>query len=196
MSEAEHPPAATETVAAPRTPWSLSTLLAGLVLLAAFIVFLSFAPGAYYVYLTLHVVASVIWVGGDLTLTTLGVRYERLSDPATLAVLGKVGTWIGTRVYTPASIAAIAFGIALMVEGDLDWGQFWVIYGLVGWTIAFTVGAGFVGPELGRIDKAAQAYGPESEEVGRRVRRLFTVFRFDTALLTSIVIVMVAKPTF
>jgi hypothetical protein len=111
-------------------------------------------------------------------------------------VLGKVGTWVGTRVYTPASVAAIAFGVALMVEGDLDWGRFWVVYGLVGWTIAFTVGVSFVGPELGRIDEAAQKFGPESEEVRRRVRRLFTVFRFDTALLASIMIVMTAKPSF
>jgi len=180
----------------PRTPWSLSTLLAGLVLLAAFIVFLSFAPGAYQVYLALHVVTAILWAGGDLTLTTLGIRFERLSDGPTLAALGKMGTWIGTRVYTPASIAAIAFGIALMEKGDLDWGQFWVVFGLIGWTIAFTVGVGFVGPELGRIAKAAEQFGPDSDEVRRRVSRLFAIFRFDTALLTSIVIVMTAKPSF
>jgi uncharacterized membrane protein len=183
-------------VAAPKAPWSRSTLLAGLVLLAALIVFLSFAPAGYQVLVTLHVVAAVLWVGGDLTLTTLGIRYERLADGPTLATLGKVGTWIGTRVYTPASIAAVAFGIAAVAEGNLDWGQFWIVYGLVGWTIAFTVGVSFIGPELGRIDKAAQEFGPESEEVGRRVRRLFAIFRFDTALLVSIVIVMAAKPSF
>jgi hypothetical protein len=32
--------------------------------------------------------------------------------------------------------------------------------------------------------------------VARRVRRLFTIFRFDTALLMLIVIDMTAKPTF
>ena len=147
----------------PKAPWSLSTLLAGLVLLAATIVFLSFAPNAYQIYLVAHVVAAVIWAGGDLTLTTLGIRFERLQDGPTLAALGKMGTWVGTRVYTPASIAALAFGIALMVEADLDWGQFWVLYGIVGWATAFTVGAGFVGPELGRIDQAAQQHGPESD---------------------------------
>ncbi len=183
-------------VAAPKAPWSRSTLLAGLALLAAIIVFLSFAPAGYQVLVALHVIAAVIWAGGDLTLTTLGIRYERLADGPTLAMLGKVGTWVGTRVYTPASIAAVAFGIAAVLEGNLDWGQFWIIYGLVGWTIAFTVGVSFIGPELGRIDKAAQEFGPESEEVGRRVRRLFAIFRFDTALLTSIVIVMAAKPSF
>jgi uncharacterized membrane protein len=183
-------------VPAPKAPWSRSTLLAGLGLLVALIVFLSFAPAGYQVLVTLHVVAAVLWVGGDLTLTTLGIRYERLADGPTLAMLGKVGTWIGTRVYTPASIAAVAFGIAAVAEGNLDWGQFWIIWGLIGWTIAFTVGVTFIGPELGRIDKAAQEFGPESEEVGRRVRRLFAIFRFDTALLVSIVIVMAAKPSF
>ena len=159
-------------VAAPKAPWSRSTLLAGLALLVAIIVFLSFAPAGYQVLVALHVIAAVIWAGGDLTLTTLGIRYERLADGPTLAMLGKVGTWVGTRVYTPASIAAVAFGIAAVLEGDLDWGQFWIIYGLIGWTIAFTVGVSFIGPELGRIDKAAQEFGPESEEVGRRVRRM------------------------
>jgi uncharacterized membrane protein len=157
---------------------------------------LSFAPNAYQVYLALHVVAAVIWAGGDLTLTTLGIRYERLSDVQTLAVLGKIGTWIGTRVYTPASVAAFGFGAALMVEGNIDWSQFWVVFGIVGWSTAFTLGVFFVGPELGRIDEAAQRLGAESDEVRRRVKRLFAIFRFDTAVLTLIVIVMAAKPSF
>ena len=171
-------------------------MLAGACLVAGLVVMLSFAPNTYDVYLTLHVIAAVIWVGGDLTLTTLGIRYERLGDTATLAVLGKVGTWIGTRVYTPAAFLAVAFGIALMAEGDLDWGQFWVVFGLVGWAVATVVGVGFVGPELGRIDRAAQEHGPESDEVRRRVRRLFSIFRFDTVLLMLIVVVMAAKPSF
>ncbi|HEX7525981.1 MAG TPA: hypothetical protein VF327_06705, partial [Gaiellaceae bacterium] len=76
------------------------------------------------------------------------------------------------------------------------WSTFYIDFALVGWAIAGTVGVGFVGPELGRIDKAAQEHGPESAEVGRRVKRLFTVFRFDTALLILIVLDMTAKPSF
>jgi uncharacterized membrane protein len=182
--------------ASPKAPWSPTTLLAGLFLLAGLIVFLSFAPNAYQVLLAFHVIATVLWVGGDITLTTLGLRYERLSDGPTLAALGKMGTWIGTRIYTPTLFAAFGFGVALMVEADLDWSQFWVVFGIVGWTIAASVGVGFVGPELGRIDEAAQKLGPEAPETQRRVKRLFMIFRFDTALLVLIVIVMTAKPDF
>ena len=83
-----------------------------------------------------------------------------------------------------------------MVEGDLDWSQFWVLFGLIGWAIAAVVGVGFVGPELGRIDEAARTHGPDSAEVAQRVRRLFMIFRFDTALLMLIVINMAVKPSF
>jgi uncharacterized membrane protein len=174
-----------------------TTQLAFLVLLVGSVVFLWFAPGSYQVYKALHVLAAVIWVGGDVTLTTLGIVFERRNDGPTLQALGRMGTWIGTRVYTPALFAVLIFGIAVMEKGNFDWwGVFWIDFALVGWLVAGLVGVGFVGPELGRIDKAAQEFGPMSDEVGRRVRRLFMIFRFDTALLILIVIDMVAKPSF
>lgn len=188
------PPVGAETPAVGRL--SNSALLAGLVLLVGTIVMLWRAPDAYQIYKALHVIAIVIWVGGDVTLTTLGIVFERRGDGPTLAALGKLGAWIGTRVYTPALFAAFALGVALIEKGGLGWGTFYIDFALVGWAIAATVGVGFVGPELGRIDKAAQQYGPDSAEVGRRVARLFTIFRFDTAMLILIVIDMTAKPTF
>lgn len=179
-----------------KQPWSPSLLLAALVLIAGAAVFISFAPNAYQIYLGVHVLATALWVGGDITLTTLGIKFERAGDGPTLAALGKMGAWIGTRVYTPVLFVVLGFGVALMVEANIAWDQFWVIFGIVGWSIAALVGVSFVGPELGRIDDAAQRLGPESDEVRRRVARLFAVFRFDTALLMMIVLVMAIKPGF
>src|SRR4051812_16065176 len=173
---------------------ALSTMVAGLVLISGAAVFLWFAPGSYLVYKALHVAAVIVWVGGDVTLTTLGIVFERRRDAGALAELGKMGAWIGTRVYTPALFAAFAFGAAMIEKGGLGWGSFWIDFAIAGWAVATLVGVGFVGPELGRIDHAAQQLGPESDEVGRRVKRLFTVFRFDTALLLLIAIDMTAKP--
>lgn len=187
-------PAAAE---APKATFRVGTdVVAGLLLLAGVIVMLWYAPGSYYIYVALHVLAIIVWVGGDITLTTLGVVFERKRDGEALAQLGKMGMWIGTRVYTPALFAAFGFGVALMQKANFPWDQFWVIFGVVGWSIAMAVGVGFVGPELGRIDQAARQFGPDSPEVVRRVRRLFFVFRFDTALLALIVVDMTAKPSF
>jgi uncharacterized membrane protein len=181
---------------APAARGAMSTLGAAFVLVVGAVVFLWYAPGAYTVYKALHVAAIVVWVGGDVTLTTLGIVFERRRDGAALAELGKMGAWIGTRVYTPALFAVLGFGIALVEKGGYGWGMFWIDFALAGWTIATLVGVGFVGPELGRIDAAAQQHGPESPEVARRVKRLFAIFRFDTALLLLIVLDMTAKPSF
>jgi uncharacterized membrane protein len=177
-------------------PISIDTLLAGALVLAGAIVFLWYAPGSYQVYLALHILAVTLWVGGDITLTTLGIVFEQKRDGPTLAALGRMGTWIGTRVYTPALFFVFGFGVALVEKSGTPWDQFWVIFGVVGWSLAMTIGIAFVGPELGRIDRAAQEFGPESPEVATRVKRLFTIFRFDTALLALVVIDMAAKPSF
>ena len=121
-------PAAETPKGAPRLfgGFGVDALGAGLLLLVGTILFLSVAPYTFQIYLAIHVVSAVVWVGGDVTLTTLGIVFERRGDGETLAALGRMGTWIGTRVYTPTLFVVIAFGIALMHEGHIDWGQFWV----------------------------------------------------------------------
>ena len=181
---------------APPARTAVSTMLAGIVLVAGTIVLLWYAPYSYNIYKALHVLAIVIWVGGDVTLTTLGLVFERKGDGEALAQLGKMGGWIGPKLYTPILFAVFGFGVALIEKGNLGWSSFWIDFAIVGWGIATVVGVAFVGPELGRIDKAAQQFGPDSAEVARRVKRLFTVFRFDTVLLMLIVLDMTAKPSF
>ena len=176
------------------TPMTL--LGATLMLIAGTIVFLWYAPDSNSIYKALHVVAIVLWVGGDITLTTLGIVFERRKDGAALGELGKMGGWIGTRLYTPVLFAAFALGVALVEKSGLGWDTFWVDFAIGGWAFAMAIGISFVGPEFGRIGQDAATYGPDSPQVGRRVKRLFAIFRFDTALLILITIDMVAKPTF
>jgi uncharacterized membrane protein len=186
------------TAEAPRpvSPIGIDALVAGALLLAGAVVFLWYAPASYQIYLTLHILAVVVWVGGDITLTNLGIVFESKQDGPTLAALGRMGAWIGTRVYTPALFFVFGFGVALVEKSGIGWHHFWIVFAVVGWALAMLIGIAFVGPELGRIDQAAQEFGPESPEVGRRVKRLFTIFRFDTALLILVVIDMAAKPSF
>jgi uncharacterized membrane protein len=186
----------TTGIVADRSRTPQSTLLAGLALVTGSVVLLWFAPDSYTIYKALHVIAIVIWVGGDITLTTLGIVFERRGDSETLAALGKLGAWIGVHVYTPAAFAVFAFGVALIEQGGFGWGLLWIDLALAGWALATGIGVLYVGPELGRIDRAATEHGPESEEVARRVARLFTVFRFDTVLLILVVLDMTVKPAF
>jgi hypothetical protein len=142
-------PTVADPAAAARKPAALaptSVILAAFALIAGTVVFLWYAPASYQIYLALHVVAVVVWVGGDVTLTTLGIVFEHRRDGETLAALGKMGAWIGTRVYTPALFAAFGLGVALVEKGRWGWSTFWIDFAIAGWGIAATVGVGFVGP--------------------------------------------------
>ena len=136
----------------------VDTVLAAVLLFAGAILFLALAPSAYYAYLAIHILSAVIWVGGDVTLTTLGIVFERARDGETLGALGQDG-----RLDRDARLYAGAVRHARLrdrahAEGQLRLGaSSGSIFGLVGWTIAALVGVGFVGPELGRIDEAARS---------------------------------------
>ena len=57
----------------------VDTILCSL-LFAGAILFLALAPSAYYAYLAIHILSAVIWVGGDVTLTVLGIVFERRGE--------------------------------------------------------------------------------------------------------------------
>ena len=128
-----------------------------------------------------HILAVIVWVGGDITLTTLGIVFESKQDGPTLAALGRMGSWIGTRVYTPALFFVSASG-SRSIEKSGTLGPLLDHLRLVGWALAMMIGISFVGPELGRIDGRLRSSGP-SRRGGATRQAVFTIFRFDTALL-------------
>jgi uncharacterized membrane protein len=170
------------------------TLGAGLALLAGTIVVLSFAPGAYNIYLAFHVVAAVIWVGGALALGILALVADRKDDDEAMIAIGKQAEWIGMRVFTPAAFVVLAFGFALAAEGDWSFGDFWLLAGLIGWGLSAALGILFLSPEAKRLNALAAERGMKHPETQARLRRILAISRIDLAILTLIVLDMAAKP--
>jgi hypothetical protein len=75
-----------------------------------------------------------------------------------------------------------------------SWGQNWVVFGLIAWVVSFIVGAGFLGPETGRIGKIIEREGPESPEAQWRIRRTLLISRLELVVLIAVVVNMVVKP--
>jgi uncharacterized membrane protein len=170
------------------------TLGAGLALLVGAIVFLAFAGDAYSIYLAIHVVAAVVWVGGALALGILALVADRKDDDEGLIAIGKQAEWIGLRIFTPAAFIVLAFGIALTLEGPWSFGDFWVTAGLVGWALSAAIGMAFLSPESKRLNALAAERGMEDPETQARLRRILAVSRIDLAILALIVVDMTAKP--
>jgi uncharacterized membrane protein len=175
-------------------PASRLTLAAGIVLLIGLIVLGWASPATYFVYKMIHVLAAVVWVGGGTTLVALAILTERENDPRALVALGHKVDWIATRIYIPSSLVVLLFGILMVVKGDLDWGQFWIVAGLVGFAASFLTGVGFLAPQTKKFTALAEESGVEDPATQAALERLLLVARFDVALLLLIVADMTAKP--
>src|SRR5262245_21919976 len=143
--------------------------------------------------LWVHMFMAVVWVGGNVALQFLAFRIMRTDDPVRLAGFSKDAEWIGTRVFIPAAIVLLVFGFVLVEDGN--WGyDFWVIFGLVVFGLSAVTGAGFLGPEAGRIGKLTEQHGVEYPEVQARIKRILKISRIELILLILVVFDMVVKP--
>lgn len=144
---------------------------------------------------TLHILAAVIWVGGAAAVQVFAIRTLAASEPARIAAFAKDTEWVGTRIFTPASLLVLAMGIWMVADRpDFAFGDAWILLGLGGILFSALVGSLFLGPESGRIGRLIEAEGADSPEVQRRLRRIFLISRIELVILLLIVVDMVVKP--
>jgi uncharacterized membrane protein len=167
----------------------------GLIVLGVGLWFAIDAYGGWYpIFKWAHVTLAVLWVGGGVTLTILGLKAERSTDPLEIATLARQAAFVGERVFAPAGLLVFLAGIAMVINGDLGWNHFWVIAGLVGYAATFATGVGVLTPLAKRIDASIAAHGPEHPDSQAAIRRILLVARIDQAVLLLVVAIMITKP--
>jgi uncharacterized membrane protein len=142
-----------------------------------------------------HILAAIAWVGGAISMQVVGARLVKAETAEAVAAYARAAEWLAPRLFMPASLAVLGFGIA-MVSVNEAWSirQLWIILGLAGIAISGIGGAMFFGPQSRRIADAVRTEGAESARAQALIRRIFVVGRFDVLLLLLIVADMVLKP--
>jgi uncharacterized membrane protein len=143
----------------------------------------------------IHVTAAVIWVGGATIVQAYAFRILRTNDGRRQADFAKDTEIVGMRVFVPSTAILFLAAIGLMINGHWAWGQNWTVFALIVLALSFAVGAGFLGPESGRIAALIEAEGPDSPAVGARIRRILTISRCELIVLLAVIWNMVVKPT-
>ena len=121
-------------------------------------------------------------------------RILRTGDGKRQADFAKDTEVVGMRVFVPASLILVLAAIAMMVNLDWSWSQNWIILGLIAFVLSFVLGAGFLGPEGGRIAALIEQRGPDSPAVQARIRRILTISRCELIVLLTVIVNMVVKP--
>jgi uncharacterized membrane protein len=149
----------------------------------------------YELLLFLHITAAIIWLGAGFLLAVLILGAERARDPVKEASYQQDVGWLSTRLFIPASLSTLIFGLLLVADGSWSFDQLWVSLGLAGWLASFGMGILYFKPEAERIAQLSERNGPTDPEVTRRIRRLNIADRFQLVILFLVVADMVIKPT-
>lgn len=141
----------------------------------------------------LHIVASMIWVGGLITLSALSIQIRREREPEPVArFLGSLRV-LGPAVLAPGPLLLLATGIWSVARNDAwGFGQTWVWLALVLLGMAFLFGAAFQSRVAISAQRAAEAGD------GREAGRLLARWTWGSLLILALVLVatwdMVFKP--
>ncbi len=171
----------------------LPTALIGLAFLVGAVVFLSGAVW-YTGFKTVHVLFVVIWVGGGMAITILGLRAERAPDGTEVASLARQAAFLGERVFAPAGLIVVATGIGMVSNASLGYDHFWIEFGLLGFLSTFVIGIAVLSPRAKKLVALIEAKGPNDPETRAAVATILLIARADMAVLLLVIVDMVAKP--
>jgi uncharacterized membrane protein len=148
----------------------------------------------YTFFKSVHVIAAALWVGGAAMIQAFAFRITRTGDARRQAEFAKDTEVVSMRVFIPATWILLLAGIAMMINFDWPWGQNWIVFGLIAFALSFVIGAGFLGPESGRIAAVIQRDGPDSPAAQARIGRILLISRCELVVLLTVIVNMVAKP--
>jgi uncharacterized membrane protein len=105
----------------------------------------------------------MVWVGGGLTLSLVGLRARSSGNPAAVAEFGKTLPFVGLRVLMPSVILVLVTGVWMVLAGSAwNFSQLWVLLGLGLFVLAFLIGAVYLSRVGVQLDHASAAGGGES----------------------------------
>jgi uncharacterized membrane protein len=142
----------------------------------------------------IHVLATVVWIGGATALAVIMGRLIVARDRTTIAALFPHSMAYGQRMAGPSSIVVLLTGIAMVIVGKLSFGAFWVSWGFLGIIVHFVFGATIMRKRGMAFAKLASTPGSEDElaAAGARLRIANLIYLL---IMVSVIGAMVLKPT-
>jgi len=142
----------------------------------------------YEFLLFLHVTAVIVWLGAGTTLALLALYAERQRDRELGSRLGALAGWLGPRVFAPASLGTLVFGILLVLDGSWTFQPLWIKLGFAAFAVSFLLNVGVRFPLVRRLERGTL-------EPLRAGRLLALLARVELAVLYLAVADMLAKPS-
>jgi uncharacterized membrane protein len=144
--------------------------------------------------LFVHIGAAMVWVGGGVMLSAIGMRAKATNDLAVIRDFAKTLAFSGLRVFMPAVLVLLASGVWLVLAGSGDFTQLWVLLAIGGFVVAFVIGAGYLSRVAIGLDKLANQPDATPAAAAAALQRWITGYWVVLAVLVLTLWDMVFKP--
>ena len=102
-----------------------------------------------------HIAGAMVWVGGGLMLSVIGMRTKGTGDLHSIREFAKTLSFVGLRVFTPAVLVILASGVWMVLAGSGDFTELWILLALAGFAVAFVIGAVYLSRTAIELDRVA-----------------------------------------
>ncbi|HZD40298.1 MAG TPA: DUF2269 family protein [Terriglobales bacterium] len=142
-----------------------------------------------------HILGAIIWIGGGVMLSLIGVRARQSEDPHFIGEFSRILSYVGLRVLMPAVIAVLVFGIWLMLISPA-WRltQLWILLALAAFALAFLIGAVYLSRIALALDKLTADTDFDLKEARALLSRWIVGYQIVLLILLLAVWDMVFKP--
>ena len=148
----------------------------------------------YELYLSLHLVCAVLWVGGGVSLHVLGRWVAKTGDDEALLAFERNALKLSSRFYAPLAIVLLVAGVLLVNEVGYEYSDLWISLAMLAWVLSLVLGVAFYPREGRRIEAAASEGGAAAPAVRQGINRVLTVNAIEVTILLLVVVDMAVKP--
>jgi uncharacterized membrane protein len=131
-----------------------------------------------------HVVGVIVWLGTGAAFALIAI----FGDRELMQRLGPLGAKLGPRVFAPAALGTLLFGILLVLDGDWTFDPLWIKLGFAAFLTSFLINVAVRAPITRRMARGTL----DPRKAGRWLSQLA---RVELTVLFLAVADMVAKPT-
>jgi uncharacterized membrane protein len=148
----------------------------------------------YNLFLFIHIVAVVVWLGGLTALVILDLKLAAERDAAGIVAVSRAGEFFGQAVVGPAAGVTLLAGIGMVVDGHKSFGTLWILWGICGLAASMLLGVTLIRQTRKRLDEAPQDGGDTRAGIESLRRRMLALQALNLFLLFSVAWAMVFKP--
>jgi uncharacterized membrane protein len=148
----------------------------------------------YELWLAIHILCAVIWVGGGVSVHVLGRWTVKRGDPEQIVAFNRDAVKLGIVFYAPLSIVLIIAGVLLVEEVGYGYGDLWITLGFLGWLFSLALGVGFYPRQARKVEAAVTAGGQAAPEAHATIGRILLVNSIEITVLLLVIVDMAVKP--